>query len=340
MRSSPEVGMSDTSRYRAAAGELDGEGTVILTDRVLDLVATIVPGVGSNLISLACPSKGLEFIHGPESLAQLRDRPTRYGNPVLLPPNRIRGGSFSFAGRAYTLPLNRPPHHIHGLVHSLRWQVVGQGAAANGAWVQTAMEARRQPDFQATFPQDFCLQLTFAMHDGVLSLKAEARNSGPGAFPFGLGYHTYFQLPMAAGEGRDGYRLTLPAQERWELVDSFPTGRILPLATHEHLQAARLDSLRLDDVYTSLAPGEPEIVARIWHEDSGRGLEFASDRGFPHWVVWSGPTAGSPFICLEPYSCVTNAPNLPLPPEVTGLTALDESGSWRGSVEFRPAGYW
>lgn len=97
-----------------------------------------------------------------------------------------------------------------------------------------------------------------------------------------------------------------------------------------------MSGLRLDDVYTDLAPDEPEIRARLWHEPSGRGIEFASDRRFPHWVAWSGPEPGMPFFCLEPYSCVTNAPNLALPPETTGLAALGEGATWRGRIEFRP----
>ena len=324
-------------RYAVADGLFDGESSLILTDEAAGLSATILPGVGSNLLALDRPGAGLEYIYGPSTLAELKDRPTRYGNPVLLPPNRIREGRFTFAGRTYNLPLNRPPHHLHGLVHSLAWRVEGQGAGeAEGAWVRTVMEAREHESFRAVFPQDLRLALTFTLRDGRLGLTAEALNRGPEPFPFGLGYHTYFRVPMRSGEKAGDYRVTLPAGKRWELEECYPTGRILPLAPAERLQSTPVAELRLDDVYTDLAPGEPEIRSRLWHEPSGRGIEFASDRQFPHWVAWSGPEPGAPFLCLEPYSWVTNAPNLALRPETTGLAALGEGETWRGRIEFRP----
>lgn len=327
------------ARYTATEGSLDGAMTILLRDRVAGLAATIVPGVGSNLISLAAPDAGVEFLYRPPSLDALRSRPTRYGNPVLMPPNRIRGGEFTFAGRRYRLPVNRPPHHIHGLVLDLSWRVTGYGGGEDRAWLGTVMEAGEHPSFQAVFPQRFRLSLLFVLQDGALCVTAEAANGGPDPFPFGLGYHTYFQLPAARRLNREGYRLSLPATRAWELDgDCLPTGRILDLAAEERLDGAAASDLRLDRPYTGLRPVDGEYRARLWHEGSGIGLELASDPTFPHWVVWSGPEPGSPFLCLEPYSCITDAPNLPLPAEVTGLAALAPGGTWRGRVMFRPFG--
>ncbi|NLG85219.1 MAG: aldose 1-epimerase [Firmicutes bacterium] len=325
-------------RYAAREEEFGDLATVVLHDRETDLVATIVPAMGSNVISLARPSAGIRYFFSPSSAAELKERPTRFGHPVLLPPNRIWEGRFTFAGRTYRLPINRPPHHIHGLVYSLPWRLLGRGADEKGAWARTAFVGRDHPSFTAVFPQDFRLELLFTLREGALRVTAEATNQGPEPFPFGLGYHTYFRLPMKEGEEPGDYRLSLPAQARWELKDCFPTGRLLPLSEEEKLVTTRVTDLRLDDVFTELAPGEPEIVARLSHEPSGRGIAYASGRGFPHWVVWTGPAPGAPFICLEPYSWVTNAPNLPLPASLTGVVSLAAGKSWREWVEFRPFG--
>lgn len=330
------MGMSE-KRYVLETGDFDGEATVGLADRAAGLTAVIVPGVGSNLISFRDTAGGVEYLHKPRALAELISAPVGYGNPVLLPPNRIRHGRFTYAGAAYDLPINSPPHHIHGLVHSLPWRVGGRGASeAEGAWVRTIMAGREHPGFSRVFPHDFSLALTFRLRGGTLSILAEAENGGPGPFPFGLGYHTYFRLPISDGAVKEDYRLSLPAAARWELEERFPTGRLLPLSGTDRLEASPVADLGLDDIYTDLAPGAAEIAARLWHGKSGRGVEFASDRSFMHWVVWSGPGPGAPYICLEPYTCLTDAPNLPLPRERTGLLDLAPGGTWRGWIEFRP----
>src|SRR5262245_60900657 len=49
---------------------------------------------------------GRELLYGPDP-AELAERPTRGGIPILFPfPNRIRDGRFFWNGRAYQLPRN------------------------------------------------------------------------------------------------------------------------------------------------------------------------------------------------------------------------------------------
>ena len=47
-----------------------------------------------------------------------------YGCFPMAPwAGRVRHGHFVFEGVEHQLPLNKPPHAIHGIVRDLRWHV-------------------------------------------------------------------------------------------------------------------------------------------------------------------------------------------------------------------------
>ncbi len=55
----------------------------------------------------------------------------QWGSFPMAPwAGRIRRATFDFDGRTYDLPVNFPPHSIHGTVLDRRWQLVGDGAIA------------------------------------------------------------------------------------------------------------------------------------------------------------------------------------------------------------------
>jgi aldose 1-epimerase len=63
-------------------------------------------------------------VAGRELLVTVEGDPITWGCYPMVPfAGRVRDGRFSFDGRAYQLPLGRPPHAIHGVVFDRPWQV-------------------------------------------------------------------------------------------------------------------------------------------------------------------------------------------------------------------------
>ena len=68
--------------------------------------AEIILSVGSNMLSLIDRNTGLNILREPPSMEALKKQPEIYGLPVLIPPNCIYQGKFSWRGRDYSLPVN------------------------------------------------------------------------------------------------------------------------------------------------------------------------------------------------------------------------------------------
>lgn len=123
--------------------------------------------------------------------------------------------------------------------------------------------------------------------------------------------------------------MRLPAQERWVLTNCLPTEeKTEPLGGYDLREFTPVSSLKLDDLYARVADGTAVV------EDRGSRLRLTIhvDESYPFWVVWTGKTADVPFICLEPYTCVTNAFNLKMSPSETGAMFLKTGDVFRGSI--------
>ena len=140
--------------------------------------------------------------------------------------------------------------------------------------------------------------------------------------PLGVGFHTAFLLPCG-----ENVTLSVPRGNGfWEVHPHrrLPTGHLLPW---EPGTAALLDG-RLSAAscpVASLFPvcGTPDALIRR----KKFRIRYVFDQGFHHLACWNGG-GGREFFCIEPMSWMTNAPNLPLPPEISGLSFL-ESGKTR-----------
>jgi aldose 1-epimerase len=123
-------------------------------------------------------------------------------------------GVFHFRGQRYEVNPNR-----HGFVRDKRWTVAGTGASdEEGAWLTSSIEANEYPEeILRQFPFPFRLTVTYCLKDSALDMDTEVRNTGEQDMPMGFGIHPYFRRP---------------AQKRWELVDSLPTGNLLEMEGH------------------------------------------------------------------------------------------------------------
>jgi aldose 1-epimerase len=301
------------------------------------------PDLGFNCYRWQAPHQGktLDLLFADESLLGPGGRPTRGGIPILFPfPNRIRDGRFTWDGKEYQLPLNGPGgrHAIHGFACRHSWRVVGQGADDGKAWLTGEFASADAPDSRGLWPADYRLRVTYLLFDRILRIVSEVDNPGPAALPFGLGFHPYFRLPFL-GDGPDDDGLVMvKASLFWELDDSIPTGRVLPVDPPRDLnQPRRYAELSLDDVLTGL-PADSEmdqygVIDRAVLRSGEATLRLWCGPDFRELVVFTPPHRHA--FCVEPYTCTTDAVNLQARGVEAGWRVLPPGGQWSSVVDLR-----
>ena len=218
--------------------------------------------------------------------------------PLVPYSNRIAGGRLAFGGAIHALARNfgDHPHSIHGVGWQRPWTVVA--AAADSAVL--ALEHAATGGDAAAWPWPFratqALALTASRRGATLTAKLALRNTGPVAFPFGLGWHPFFpQRPgTVLGFAADGVWTTDPTQ--------------LPLRHEAIPEPWRFDPPRalgatlLDNVFTGWR-------GRAALRDPERGSEvtIAADRACAFLVVYV--PAGRDVVAVEPVTHVTDAFN-------------------------------
>ncbi len=245
----------------------------------------VAPALGFNAYRWHVPQGELLYAD-PRYFEE--NKPTRSGFPILFPfPNRIRAGRFVWAGTEYNLPTNDPSgrNAIHGFACRKPWRVIGAGNDDRGAWVTGEfLGSRDAPESLKLWPADYCLQVTYRLEENRLQIDARVTNPDKRDLPFGLGYHPYFALALMGGADA---RVTVAANKNWELAESLPTGRLLPVDSQRDLRTGRrYADLQLDDVYTDIAAPKQNEPDSYGH-DCGRGARpgnarlrwFSRDRG-------------------------------------------------------------
>jgi aldose 1-epimerase len=268
--------------------------------------------------------------------------PTRSGVPILFPfPNRIRDGRFRFGGKEYELPRNDPAkkNAIHGWAPRFPWRVTGYGAESDGGWVhgdfRPSIDA---PEVRHLWPSDFLLSVVYRFTERALRVETSVRNVGDGSLPFGLGFHPYFRFPCADATV-ERYRLLAPARSVWELVENLPTGAKEGVTDDLNWNAPRpVNSTALDTLYTDLGAvaerGDGMILrAAIGHVHHPGAVQIWTDPCFGESVLFTPPHRQA--LCVEPYTCATDAVNLAARGIDAGWRVLEPGGKWSAAVEFR-----
>ena len=258
-----------------------------------DTHADVVPAWGGSCMAFVVQGSPV-LEHVP--LEVVARKPTSYGMPILFPfPNRIRDGAFGFQGKRYVVEPSR-----HGFVRHLPWRLVGTDASdLDGARIHVSLDARDFADeILVQFPFPFRLEACYTLRDRALSATFVAINTGEADMPIGLGLHPY--LACSSDDG-----LVVPASKRWEAEDGMPTGQLVDVGHDHDLRTPRaVRDVTLDDVYTGLTADFDGLVS------CGVGrtvVQFALSE-FPHVAVYTPPDRHA--VCIEPYSCATDAFNL------------------------------
>ncbi len=320
---------------RANRQNLDGRVAVLEDGR--GGAVEVWPALGFNAYRWVTAS-GAEMLYADPQLFE-NGRPTRSGIPVLFPfPNRIRGGGFTWDGKPYRLPPNDPAgkNAIHGFACRAAWRVIDEGAGADAAWLTGEFQLSRDaPAAVPLWPADARLRLTYRLRANSLRLEAAVDAPGGAALPFGLGYHPYFALAAFGGEPA---MVMVPAQRYWELVENLPTGVRKPVDDARDLRTDRpYAELALDDVLTDLPPPPADahtelgLVGVVRHATGRPALRVYAGPDFRDAVVFTPPHRQA--FCIEPYTCVTDAVNMPWAGDAAGWKVLAPGETWRGVVE-------
>ncbi|MBT2291908.1 aldose 1-epimerase [Paenibacillus albidus] len=300
-------------------GQWGGYDTYILHSRELEV--TLLPRLGNNVISLYDLKEKRQILRQPDESDQAfyMQKPYHFGIPLLIPPGRIRKGQFNYDGVNYQFdPNTTGDNHIHGLHRTQSWCVSDIEEDEEGCAVTTEFNTADDPRWMEQFPVPLKLEMTFRLQDARLRQILKVTHLGEHRIPFGIGYHTWFMLD---GEPQR-WNLTLPVESMYELSEELlPSGKLLPLGPLAplnrgmHLQGTNLD--------TALRIGPQQPAEALMLRDDGYGFRYTADKEhFRHWVVYTkGPA--EQFLCLEPYTWLPNAPNIPADSNFTGLIALD-----------------
>lgn len=324
-------------RYAIERSEAKGIDLYELVDTASGVRAVIVPAVGNQCFrwTWELDGKTLHLIDGGESLDQLLADPTHYGNPILFPfPNRIKGGVFELEGRRVELPADeKGVNAIHGLVRNHPWKVVDFGAGDDrGAWITSRIDSSEVPEIASVWPFPFSLEYTYRLHRGALENEVTAKSTGSGRLPMGFGVHPWFPMPLTSEGSRSACRLKAPVDKVWELEDLIPTGRLLDPAPERDLRRdIPFGDQFFDDVYSGLnAAGPSESV----YTDPAAGVQIAvwADASFRELVIYA-PTHRN-VLCIEPYTCATDAFNLADRGVDAGMIVLEPGASWSGKIVY------
>jgi aldose 1-epimerase len=249
---------------------------------------------------------------------------------ILIPwPNRLAGGTYTFEGRSYQLPLTEPTqgNAIHGLVRWANWQL------SERAEDRVTLTHRLYPSTGYPFILD--LSAGYALTDDGLHVTLAATNIGTRPCPFGAGQHPYVRTAIGLV---DGDTLHVPASTIYRYDEHLiPTERIPVAGTPLDFRTPHaIGDTQINMDYTDLERGA-DGVARVTLQapNNGRRIEVWMDTAFKHATVYTGETVQPPSrrrqsVAVEPMSCPPNAFN-----SGEDLVVLEAGERWEGNWGIR-----
>ncbi|WP_030788876.1 aldose epimerase [Streptomyces sp. NRRL S-920] len=167
-----------------------------------DAEVTVQPGNGCRIGSLR--------IDGVELLRQGE----RYGSFPMVPwCGRIRDGQFRDGASVHQMPLNSPPHAIHGFARDARWRTARTSKT----------EAVFTYDLTAPWPYPGRVTQIVELTEEALTLRLGIETYGD-SFPAQAGWHPWFHRVLDGGG--EPVRIDFdPAWQEERGDDHLPTGR-------------------------------------------------------------------------------------------------------------------
>lgn len=309
--------------------------TVVISDPG-GSTASIATHVGFNCYEFKSVSAGgtVDVLDSEPGFDDGDKRPSANGIPLLFPfPNRIREGRFSWEGQDYQLTEDKvhfdgDGNAIHGFCYDRPWRIVDQSESSVTGEFQLSIDA---PDRKELWPADFIIQVSYTVDGPILRSTIRVSNPDSKSLPWGFGTHAYFKLPLGADSDPKHCLVQADAARQWPLTDCLPSGSPSAVAESADLRdGAYYDVLKLDDVLTGL-PDSPSIETKVLDEKAGLQMVQRFDSNFRELVVFTPPWTKA--ICMEPYTCVTDAINLESMGIDAGWRVLEPGQEFKTTIE-------
>ncbi len=254
---------------------------------------TLSPDYGASLRSLRINKNGnsYELLAGGDNTHDPIDMSLGEGSFIMAPwVNRIRDGRLVTPDGTHRMPIDAPPHAIHGLVRDQSWIIKEQ--------TDSAIEL----EIALSEPWPYAGRLEYSIslngQSLVQTMRLIAASDETRAFPGSVGWHPWFNVTL----GSDPVVAKADISAHWELTNmGTATGK-----------------LSITDVTTRLRNGTPFAVREV----DGCFLRNPNGTAVLSWPELTFTISGSEEIthlmffspehalCVEPQTCTIDAAQL------------------------------
>lgn len=267
---------------------------------------------GGNVISLKYLPKNMDILRCPEKVEDYIKSTQTYGAAPLFPPNRINEGEFIFEDRKYRFPINTPFNtHLHGFVKDDVWQIESMETTSDKAILVLSYKVLQDCDVFRFFGHRFELYIENILSKDGLNQKLTVKNLEDYPMPFGFAYHTTFNIPFNTSP-KEAFFVQANLKNAYKINNGLPTGEFLDLSDSEK-QVCSVGYPCLGEVLDNLylADDSKQNISIITDKNTGGKVIYEADNSFKHWILYNNDAA-SGYLCIEPQTWCTNAPNLSL----------------------------
>lgn len=296
------------------------ENVCPLCDKTLEcgnIIAEFSSVFGGTCFRLYNKKMQIEALRTPKNEEDRLTNVYLFGNPLLFPPNRIRGGKFTFDGRAYELPVNEPSTgcFIHGDLMNCAFdcevvsdnEIVFRYTAKSGEYMN--------------FPHDFTIERHYVLNDGGLTEYTTIYNDGRQKMPVMLAYHTTFRLDFCR---TDDLRLQVAVSDEFLRDDKFlPTGETANGRPRD-IELCNGDYNPLSGQLSAFYKAEGNSI-KLFNQIDLSGIEYEFDEHFGYRMLYRGKN--DCFAALEPQTCATDCFHYGVDPFELGLIGLEGNNS-------------
>jgi aldose 1-epimerase len=254
---------------------------------------TISPDAGASLRSIKVHKNGnsFELLSGGDNAHDPTELPHGEGSFVMAPwVNRIRDGRLVTPDGIYELPMNQPPHAIHGLERDRVWTVKSVGESSLELEINLA-----QP-----WPYDGKVEysLSFEGASFIQTMRLIADKNETRSFPGSVGWHPWFNPTLGSGP----VTATADVSAQWEMKDmGTASGKLEITGITERLQQGTQFEVREVDGCFLLNKGGGAVLS--WPELT---MTMTNSETITHFMFFSPEHA----LCVEPQTCTVDAARL------------------------------